>query len=107
MDNCRYCNKILENKRLSYCNSECNLNFHAVGPAREQYVYEEADDVSLLMEGAWMMYQSSQTDEQCTGDFMRAWERAPEHVIYDPKTPFWKYAGPVWDNEEMRRRWKE
>jgi hypothetical protein len=54
-----------------------------------------------------MVYQKSQTDEQCIGDFLRVWKRPPDHVIYDPDTPFWKFAGPVWDDEEMKRRWQE
>ena len=107
MDNCQYCNKVLESKRRTYCNSACQRNYRNLGKAREQYVYVESDqpDVSILMEGAWMMYQATQTEEECIADFMRVWKRAPEHCIYDPKTPFWRYAGPVWDEEEISRRW--
>ena len=108
MDNCKYCNKELENKRLSYCDLSCNRNYLKVGAAKEPYVYNESDqpDVSILKEGAWLMFTSDQTDEQCVADFMRAWERAPEWVIYDPKTPDYKFVGPVWDEEEMARRWQ-
>ena len=56
--------------------------------------------------GTWMLFPVAQEDEQCIGDFMRVFKRAPKDVIFDPRTPLWKFAGPVWTSEELAYRWK-
>jgi hypothetical protein len=106
MKNCKYCNKTLEDRRRTYCDDDCKTKFHSEGPALEQFQYKEVKPtVEILNDGAWMVYPVKQEDEQCIGDFIRVWHRPPAHVIYDPKTPFWKFAGPVWTDEELDRRW--
>ena len=110
MKNCDYCGKHLPPRKRKYCGSTCSERFKTEGPARERYVYKEIEkdavDVSILMEGAWLLFPVAQEDEQCIGDFIRVFQRAPEHVIFDPKTPMWKFAGPVWTEEEQERRWQ-
>lgn len=73
-------------------------------------MYKEVEtvevDVSILDEGAWLMFPASQEDERCIGDFMRVFQRAPDHVVFNPQTPMWKFAGPVWKSEELARRWQ-
>ena len=110
MKQCDYCGKHLPPKKRRYCDATCSNRFKKEGPAREQYVYKEVEkdavDVSILKEGAWLLFPVAQEDEQCIGDFMRVFQRAPKHVIFDPKTPMWKFAGPVWTEEEQARRWR-
>jgi hypothetical protein len=107
MNNCKYCNKKIEDRRRKYCDQDCNSKFMLEGPAREQFQYHEVTPtLEILNEGAWMMYPRKQEDEQCIGDFIRVWHRPPEHVIWDPATPMWKFAGPVWTDEELTRRWQ-
>ena len=60
----------------------------------------------LLNKDAWLMFPASQEDEQCIGDFVRAFHRPPLHVVWSPTTPMWKYAGPVYTEEELARRWE-
>jgi hypothetical protein len=60
----------------------------------------------MLNRGAWLMFPRSQEDEQCIGDFMRVFQKAPEHVLWSPSTPLWKFAGPVWEDDELEYRWK-
>ena len=115
MKYCVYCNKNLPKKQRKYCDTQCSTRFKMEGPAREQYVYEEvkvthAPEILELQnkvdEGCWMLFPVAQDDEQCIGDFMRAFKRAPKDVIFDPRTPLWKVAGPVWTEEELKWRWK-
>lgn len=107
MKKCAYCGKQpLPKGQRKYCNAECAERFKREGPAREQYVYKEVPpEVEQVNAGAWMLIRKEQTDEEAIGDFMRVFKRAPEHVIYDPRTPMWKYVGPVWTEEELERRW--
>lgn len=110
MKKCEYCGKQpLPKGQRKYCNGDCATKFKLEGPAREQFVYKEVvpANVEQLNAGAWLLMRSSQTDEECIGDFMRIWKRAPEHVIYDPRTPMWKYIGPIWTDEELDWRWKQ
>ena len=115
MKHCVYCNKELPKRQRKYCDKTCSTRFKMEGPAREQYVYHEVKvetDVEVLElqhrvdSGTWMLFPASMEDEQVTGDFMRVFKRAPEHVIFDPRTPWWKFAGPVWTEEEQKKRWK-
>jgi hypothetical protein len=107
MKTCKYCNKKLEDRRRTYCNDECNERFKNEGPAQEQFQYRAVEATpEILDEGAWMMYPVKQEDEQCIGDFLRVWHRPPEHVVFTPAMPMWKFAGPVWTEEELARRWK-
>ena len=111
MRKCAYCGrKPLPKGQRKFCNGDCAMKFKKFGPAREQYVYN--DDVETPAEldemtkhGAWMLVRAKQTDEEAIGDFMRTWKRAPEHVIWLPKTPWWKFVGPIWDDEELDHRW--
>jgi hypothetical protein len=108
MRKCAYCGKKpLPKGQRKYCDAGCADKFKLYGPAREQYVYNEVEpDVEMTKKGAWLLVRSSQTDEEAIGDFMRVWKRPPDHVIYDPKTPFWKFVGPIWDEEELNHRWR-
>ena len=115
MKNCVYCNKELPKRQRKYCNTLCSTRFKEEGPAREQFVYKELElnvdmDVIELQHrvdtGTWMLFPAAQEDEQVIGDFMRVFKRAPQHVIFDPRTPLWKFAGPVWTEEELAYRWK-
>lgn len=110
MNKCAYCGKQpLPTGQRKYCNSTCADRFAKEGPAREQFVYEEVTPVNTeqTKTGAWLLMRSDHTDEQCIGEFMRVWKRAPLHVIYDPKTPFWKFVGPIWTEEEQAHRWRQ
>lgn len=113
MRKCVYCGKApLPSGQRKYCNGDCAMKFKQFGPAREQYVYKEVDPSveelkQKLTEGAWMVFRKTQTDEECIGDFMRVFKRAPEHCFYIPDYPMWKFCGPVWDKEELDWRWKE
>ena len=115
MKNCVYCNRRLPVRQRKYCGKECLKRFQAEGPAREQFVYHETPietDAEVLElqhrvdTGTWMLFPAASDDEQCTGDFMRVFKRAPKYVIFDPRTPMWKFAGPVWTTEENERRWQ-
>ena len=108
MKTCSYCGKRLPKNKRKYCSATCSNRFKKEGPAREQFVYHEVDevDVSIINEGCWLLLPVAQDDEQCIGDFMRLFKRAPNHIIFDPQTPLWKFAGPVWTNEELKWRWK-
>lgn len=111
MKQCAYCGKQpLPKGQRKYCNDTCKQRYAVEGQARERFVYKQVEpenvNVELLNAGAWMLVRKSQSDEECIGDFMRTWKRAPEHVIYDPKTPMWKFVGPIWTQEELDHRWK-
>jgi hypothetical protein len=104
---CKYCGKKIEDRRRKYCNQDCNSKFLLEGPAREQYHYREVPpQLEITKEGCWMLVRSTQDDQQCIGDFIRMWHRPPEHVIFDPAMPFWKFVGPIWTDEELDWRWK-
>lgn len=109
MKKCAYCGKQpLPKGQRKYCNTDCADKFKEGGPAREQFVYKETTpDLDMIDAGAWLLMRAQQTDEECIGDFMRVWKRAPEHVVFDPKTPMWKYVGPIWTEEELDWRWKQ
>lgn len=110
MKKCVHCGKKLPAGQRKYCDKNCSAMFKSMGPQIEagldRYEEKKAPNVDLLDDGAWLMFRSNQTDDQCIGDFMRVFKRAPEHVIYDPRTPWWKFAGPVWTNEELDHRWR-
>ena len=107
MKKCSYCGKRLQDRQRKYCDGTCSVRFLSEGPAKEQWKYEETlPSLEILKKGAWLMFTRDQTDEQCRADFIRVWERPPEYVLWDPATPWWKFAGPVWDEEEMARRWQ-
>jgi hypothetical protein len=116
MRHCVYCNKKLPKRQRKYCDKTCSMRFKSEGPAREQYVYnlveKEDNDAhtkeidALVSKGAWLLFPRAHEDEQCIGDFMRIFKRAPEHVLWSPSTPFWKYAGPVFTDEELAYRWR-
>jgi hypothetical protein len=75
-------------------------------PVVKRYKEVSNPELELTKEGAWMLIRSSQTDQEAIGDFMRVWKRPPEHVIFDPAMPFWKFVGPIWTNEELTHRWR-
>jgi hypothetical protein len=86
--------------------------FKTEGPARERWKYEKNDNPTvealeeLLNKGAWLQFPASHDDEQCIGDFLRVFKRPPEHCLWLPTRPMWKFAGPVWSDEQLARRWK-
>ena len=113
MANClsRACNNEVKGRR--YCCGDCKTaeriaksTLPKVEEIMDRYKPVEPD-VSILMEHAWLLFPVAQDDDQCIGDFMRVFERPPDHVIFDPKTPLWKFAGPVWTNEELTYRWRQ
>lgn len=111
MRKCAYCGKKpLPKGQRKYCNGDCAMKFKSEGPAREQFNYKEGENTLAELEemtkkGAWMLIRKSQTDEEAIGDFIRVWKRPPEYVIWLPKTPWWKFVGPIWDDEELDWRW--
>jgi hypothetical protein len=113
MKKCVYCGKKpLPKGQRKYCNGDCAEKYKQFGPAREQYVYHKGENthsemLGMLNEGAWFAVTRDQTDEQCIADFIRVWKRPPDHVIWVPEYPMMKFAGPVWDEEELKRRWIE
>lgn len=98
-----------EVKGRRYCSPDCKVaqrHLREHGPRVADLEYREVEpDLELLSEGAWMVYPVEHDDKRCIGDFIRVWQRAPAHVIFNPKTPFWKFAGPVHTKEELKRRW--
>ena len=112
MANClsRACDNDVKGRR--YCCGDCKVAERIAREAKPRLEdvigrYKEVEpDVSILMENAWLLFPVAQSDDNCIGDFMRVFERAPDHVIFDPKTPLWKFAGPVWPNEELTYRWR-
>jgi hypothetical protein len=115
MKKCAWCGKKLTNKRRKYCNATCQKRFSKEGPAREQFHYKEEEIVdaeaktieidAIVAEGAWLCFTRDHEDDRCIGDFMRIFKRAPKHVLWSPTTPLVKYAGPVYTDEELARRW--
>lgn len=100
-----------EVKGRRYCCPDCKATArqrreNPEPPDIEEY-QEVEPELELLKKGAWFLFPFRQSDEKCVGDFVRALKRPPAHVIYDPATPMWKYAGPVWTEEELAWRWKE
>ena len=112
MKNCWYCNKELPKRQRKYCGKVCSTRFKAEGPAREQFVYKEVVALKTDLEEkidtlTWMLFPKDYDDEQCRGDFIRVFERKPEYVVFDPRTPYWKFTGPIWTEEQQKRRWKD
>jgi hypothetical protein len=109
---CKYCGRKIKDMRRKYCDSECNAKYMLEGPAKERYKYELiaapvlAELEEMTAKGTWLLFPASFEDEQCIGDFIRAFKRPPDHVIWMPSTPIWKYTGPVWDKEQNARRWQ-
>jgi hypothetical protein len=101
-----------EVKGRRYCCGDCKQSQKLIREAggdiediMERYAPVQPN-LDLLKHGAWLMFRVSFEPKVVVGDFMRAFKRPPEHVIYDPQTPDWQYAGPVWTDEEMAWRWK-
>lgn len=109
---CVYCGKRVRHPRKKYCDDECMNRYKLEGPARERWVYKRnpspacSELEELLDSGVWLMFPASQDDDQCIGDFMRVWKKPPKHVIWIPKFPMWKFAGPVWSEDVLARRWQ-
>ena len=74
------------------------------GFAEPDYREVKPANVDLLKEGAWMLYPVKYSDDKCIEEFAHTWARLPKHIIYDPKTPSWKFGGPVNKSEEETRR---
>ena len=112
---CVYCGRKLPKSKRKYCDNVCTSRFKKEGPAKERFVYRETPvetnkEVIELQHrvdtGTWMLFPEKMEEEQVIGDFIRVFKRPPEHVIFDPRTPWWKFAGPVWTEEEQSRRWQ-
>ena len=59
-------------------------------------------NLELTKEGCWLMMSVYRSDNQCVGEFIRIFKRKPDHVIQEN---WWKFVGPVFKEEELRRRW--
>lgn len=108
---CAYCGKKLPPRQRKYCNEECQQRYLREGPARERFNYAQNNEPSLtelaelIKTGVWFCFTADHADEQCIGDFIRIFHRAPEHVIWLPSSPTMKWVGPVWSDEELAHRW--
>ena len=59
-------------------------------------------NLELTKEGCWLLMSVYMSDEKCIGEFVRQFERKPEYVI--PEN-WWKFVGPIFKEEELKRRW--
>lgn len=112
---CIYCGRELPGRQRKYCNDTCKEFYKNEGamvgsddvPIINGYAKQENPDLELTKTGLWMLVSAKYDDQKCIGDFMRTWKRAPKHVIFDPRTPFWKFVGPVYTKEQLAHRWRE
>ena len=97
-------------KGRRYCSGDCKVaqrHLREDGPKVADLEYREVEaNLELLKDGAWMVYPEAHGDNRCIADFIRVWKRPPAHVIFDPATPMWRFAGPVHTKEELKRRWQ-
>ena len=58
-------------------------------------------DLALTLEGLWLTFPRETEEDTYVGEFIRLFERAPEHAIPDN----WRlFVGPVFDEEELTFR---
>jgi hypothetical protein len=101
---CAYCNKMLANRRRTYCNEQCQTDYRS-GKVFEQikprYNQVTCPELERLKSGCWWVFSRYDDEQTCIGEFMRVFKRAPEYVIEEN---WWRFLGPVFTEEEIARR---